>query len=269
VNTPWRLPLFVDAEELHGRAMLTLGIVDLRVSEVIWRLLRPGDHAADIGANIGAIASLMAHRCARSGAVWAFEPHPETRSLLESSVKAWRAMNASTVHVVPAAVSSVCGRSWLEEPPAFATNSGIARLARAAGSLPGRWVDTVSFDSLFPQPARFKVVKIDVEGHEDHVLAGMERALSEKRIEAVVFEEFRPLPSPACAKLAEYGYLSFLIERGFRGPKLVPVSQRPGRVQGEPTNVLATIDAEISQVFRRRGWQCLAGRPVQPTRTRA
>ena len=93
---PWGLTLRFDPGELHGRAMLTLGLSDLRVNEMIARIVRKGDIAVDIGANIGIMASLMAARSGPSGLVHAlaaskidyliFEemrktPSPATRAL--------------------------------------------------------------------------------------------------------------------------------------------------------------------------------------------
>ncbi len=42
----------VDADEIHGRAMLTLGAMDLRLAKIFWRLIEPGDYVADIGAKL-------------------------------------------------------------------------------------------------------------------------------------------------------------------------------------------------------------------------
>ena len=39
-TTPWRLPVTFDPTELHGRAMLTLGLSDLRTNEIISRVVR-------------------------------------------------------------------------------------------------------------------------------------------------------------------------------------------------------------------------------------
>jgi len=52
VTIPWGMPLLVDADELHGRAMLTSRIMDLCLSEILWRLIEPGDHVVDIGAKL-------------------------------------------------------------------------------------------------------------------------------------------------------------------------------------------------------------------------
>lgn len=125
VKTHWKLPLIINVDELHGRAMLSLGIVDLRVSEVIWRLVRRGDRVVDVGANIGALLSVMAYRAGREGSAVAFEPHPVTRSLLARSVGRWTELN---VDVLPYALSSEIGETRLVEPEGFSRNSGIARI---------------------------------------------------------------------------------------------------------------------------------------------
>ena len=49
---PWGIPLLVDADELHGRAMLTLGIMKFRLAKILWLLIEPGDHVVDIGAKL-------------------------------------------------------------------------------------------------------------------------------------------------------------------------------------------------------------------------
>lgn len=105
--TPWGLTLRFDPHEVHGRAMLTLGLSDLRVNEMIARIVRKGDIAVDIGANIGIMASLMAARSGPSGLVHAFEPHPKIRETLQKNVATWASGPVPTapVSVIPMAVS--------------------------------------------------------------------------------------------------------------------------------------------------------------------
>ena len=104
---PWGLTLRFDPDEVHGRAMLALGLSDLRVNEMIARIVRKGDIAVDIGANIGIMASLMAARSGPSGFVYAFEPHPKIRETLQKNIAAWASAPVPTapVSVIPMAVS--------------------------------------------------------------------------------------------------------------------------------------------------------------------
>ena len=107
-TTPWGLTLHFDPDELHGRAMLTLGLSDVRVNEMIARLVRGGDIAVDIGANIGIMASLMAARSGLRGSVYAFEPHPGIRQILQKNIAIWASNPVPTapVSVIPMAVSN-------------------------------------------------------------------------------------------------------------------------------------------------------------------
>ena len=100
--TPWRLRIAFAPGELHGRAMLTHGLSDLRTCEMISRIVRAGDCVVDISANIGIMTSLMAKRACVSGSVFAFEPHPQTSAWLEKNVCEWshRDLDCAPVEVL-------------------------------------------------------------------------------------------------------------------------------------------------------------------------
>jgi len=53
VFLPWGVSIKVRPNEVIGRAILTTGIYDLSVTEVIYLLLDLGETAVDVGANIG------------------------------------------------------------------------------------------------------------------------------------------------------------------------------------------------------------------------
>jgi protein O-GlcNAc transferase len=52
------------------------------------RLLDPGDHVMDIGANYGVYSLSMAQAVGATGRVWAFEPASSTASLLAKGIAA-------------------------------------------------------------------------------------------------------------------------------------------------------------------------------------
>ncbi|MFP4126884.1 MAG: FkbM family methyltransferase [Alphaproteobacteria bacterium] len=257
-RTPWGLPVWVDAQELHGRALLTHGVVDLGVTEVIWRLVEPGDAVVDVGANVGGLTAAMARRVGRGGSVVAFEPHPATRALLERSAERWSSLGAAPVVVRAEALSSTEGTARLHVPEAFARNSGIARLVETGDGVD---IPTTTFDRVFARDIKLKLVKIDVEGHEDAVVEGMRETLTDGRVEHIVFEEFRPLPSPLCMTLTTYGFEAFLIDTGIGGPSLLPVDGTHHAPSGRPPNVLATRSSRDALVrLQPRGFACLGAR---------
>lgn len=263
-TTPWGMPIEFDPTELHGRAMLTHGLADLRTNEMIARIMREGDAAVDIGANIGIMTSLMAACAGPSGSVYAFEPHPKTQKLLERNAQRWRSMSSlatAEVTVSAKAVSSGAGNAILHEPGGFFANSGIASLeavrASKGDSGGNHSVETISFDEWLGNRRTIRLVKIDVEGHEDAVFLGMQSALGTKRIDYLIFEEMRSLPSRATELLESFGYSCFLLDRSFWGPVLVSTKDAPRQLEGEATNILAMRASSGIERFMTKGWRCL------------
>ncbi|HUF79655.1 MAG TPA: hypothetical protein VMN03_00855, partial [Burkholderiales bacterium] len=61
---------------------MALGLYELDTARVLRRLLRPGDHFIDGGANIGYFSLMAARLVGSIGRVDAFEPQPENRARL-------------------------------------------------------------------------------------------------------------------------------------------------------------------------------------------
>lgn len=227
---------------------------------MISRIVRPGDTCVDIGANIGIMSSLMATRAGQRGSVCAFEPHPTTRRILQRNTENWaRRPETAKVRVVPYAVSNSQHSASLIEPSDFARNSGVASLGDpsvnpSVSALP---VECVSFDDFFSKDGVFRLVKIDVEGHEDSVLSGMNHALSSGRIDFLIFEEMRSLPSPASELVQSFGYRVYMIDRGFWAPQLRPVTHGLRPLVGEATNLLAFRQPGAERDLSRLGWTSL------------
>ena len=118
-------------------------------------------------------------------------------------------------------------------------------------------VQTIDFDSWASKINGIRLVKIDVEGHEDQVIAGMAHALAASKIDYLIFEEMRKAPSPATRTLARYGYDCYLIDRSLWGPILYDVNDKPNTLIGEATNILACAKYRDTDFLRGPGWFCL------------
>jgi FkbM family methyltransferase len=145
------------------------------------RLLRPGDVAFDVGANVGYYTLLFASRVGPSGSVHAFEP--VNGDVLEENV----ALSAfENVVVSRTAAGAVPG------------SVAIGRRAGAEGRSSGAWrrgpaldaieVEQIALDDYVEAhvPGRIRLVKIDVEGMEVDVIAGLRRSLG--RVDALLVE---------------------------------------------------------------------------------
>ncbi|WP_254538277.1 FkbM family methyltransferase [Halomarina litorea] len=136
--------------------------------------LRPDDVVWDVGANVGLYTCLAADRLVEGeGGVVAVEPHPLNADRVGENL----ARNDFDGHVVECALSDARG----EAPFAYDAHVGAqgGRLDVGRGGTRRLTVRTERGDDLVsdggvPAPT---VLKVDVEGAEEAVLAGLERTL--------------------------------------------------------------------------------------------
>jgi predicted O-methyltransferase YrrM len=86
MRPPWDMNIRVHLLEEHGKILATLVAINLAVIETLWRLTEPGELVVDVGANIGYISAVLAHRVA-GGYIWAFEAHPEIFTELKFNIE--------------------------------------------------------------------------------------------------------------------------------------------------------------------------------------
>jgi FkbM family methyltransferase len=260
---PWDAQITVNPNEIHGLAILRLGIIDLPVSEAIWRMLDTGDSALDVGANIGYMTSIMAARIGVKGAVTAFEPHPVVFSRLEKNVRRWNGSNRmGHIDALGVAVGSSEAVGALRIPEGFKHNEGLASLADdgSGHTIP---VKLVTLDRLVERQTQIGLLKVDVEGHELEVFSGAQCLLRERRIRDIIFEEHRDYPTPVTDFLEQMGYSIHELGMTFWGPIL---GQCGGatftpRREWEPRSMLATCDQRRAErCFRPSGWFALRHR---------
>ena len=174
--------------------------------------LREGDVFVDIGANSGYFSVLAALRVGASGRVYAFEPNPAVRRQLERHVELNQI--ADRVMVSGLALAGEDKDDVRLFVSCWPENDGIASLTpaaetlargglRADASIP---VKVRRFDTWAQsaRPARIDVMKIDVEGAEAQVLAGMSAAFETLRPARIICET--PLESAAVRMLRDRGY---------------------------------------------------------------
>lgn len=269
---PWSLRIRVRPLEEHGRILLTLGVIDLAVTETLWRLADPGELAVDVGANIGYMTAVLATRVGLipGGCVRAFEAHPEIFKELAYNAEQWqRQLTNTKLEIQHIAISNQRGTVILTIPDSFANNRGLASVvarndvAKQPNSTRLRTVivESVTLDELLPAPQRIGVFKLDVEGHELHVLKGARNLLQEQRIRDCVFEEHGEYPTEVTKFFENMGYSVFRIKRHFLGPVLLAPDSKVARTRWEPTSFLATQQPERAVGrLKGRGWKALKGK---------
>lgn len=261
VQLPWGAALEVNTGEVIGRELLCQNVFDIAVTEASWRLLRPGDLAVDVGANIGYITSLFAARVGSGGRVESFEPHPRIFARLRQNMHRFPEGSARSVCLHECALADRDGTARLFEPRVFGMNEGTSTLLEQSADSAGNGgfeIRVARLDTVL-QDRDIALLKIDVEGFEGAVLAGAADALAGKRIRNIIYEAHDCERSPLHALLADHGYSVFGIGHDLFGLKLAAGVTAPAIDRSwESPSYLATLEPGIAlRAMRARGWQVL------------
>jgi FkbM family methyltransferase len=166
---PVRMYIHGPRDRCVSSALRDAGIWEPFETRLVLGLLAPGSVFLDVGANIGYFTLLAARAVGPGGRVFAFEPEPENFRLLQANL----ALNEVTgqVHAVMAGLSDADtdGRLYLSED-----NLGDHQLHPAdtsRGNVPVSLLH--GSDYLCGRAGRFDVVKVDVQGAEYAVMAGL------------------------------------------------------------------------------------------------
>lgn len=208
ILAPTALPTFVTM-----LANATSKGLEPGTGDALRRLVQPGMVVADVGANIGLLTLIMAWSAGPSGQVIAFEPEAVPRSNLEKMKHlnglAWVEVRDQAVGEKPGRltfhVSDIIGHSSLYALPE-------AENAREVQ------VEVVRLDDVAPK-GRMDVVKIDVEGAELDVLAGMSGLIA-KNPDLAIVAEFGPehlkrvgqTPAQWFKAFADAGFKAYIID---------------------------------------------------------
>lgn len=142
------------------------------------QFIAPGDVVFDVGANLGNRAKVF-HRM--GAVVVAVEPQTQCADFLQTAFR-----SEKNFHLVRKALGSAPGEAEMMICPADTISSLSSQWVQAvqeSGRFPGhQWndrqrVDVATLDHLISQFGRPAFVKIDVEGFEDQVVAGLSTAV--------------------------------------------------------------------------------------------
>ena len=171
-------PLLVAAKKRYYAALLqnpkTPREADL---DALDQVVRPGDFALDIGAFVGFYTQRLSQRVGATGEVWAFEPVPETFSVLSYVV---RALSLNNVRVLNLALSDSDGQAVMEIPRYRYGGESLydARIisTRSGPDLRVVQIQRRTLDSLLSggsaSQRTVRFMKLDVEFHELQTVCG-------------------------------------------------------------------------------------------------
>ncbi len=169
--------------------MYLFGTWEPDLAAFLRRRLRSGDTFVDVGANIGCLSALASRLVGPRGHVVAIEPSPAVIAELQETL---RRNDLANVRVVTAAVSDRDHELQLFSGPI--RNTGMTTTIARSGLREEGRVRAAPLGLLVTREelATARLVKIDVEGAEDHVLAGMLASIDALSPEAELVVELSP-----------------------------------------------------------------------------
>ena len=142
---------------------------------VVRRLITPGDHVVDIGANVGWYTKILAEAVGTAGQVYSFEPVEMTFQILSYCAKRLELRNV-VLHC--SGLSDAEGEAVMEIPSFDKGGDNFYRAQIISGhphAEPGKKVPVrlTTLDKTFQNASTpIKFIKCDVEGHELPVIQG-------------------------------------------------------------------------------------------------
>jgi FkbM family methyltransferase len=155
-------------DQVIGQVLREGRLWEPRLTRYFWGTLRPGQTFVDVGAHVGYFSVLASKQVGTAGTVIAVEPEARNLDLLCRNLARNGCANAL---VVPFAAHSAEGAMSLALDE---DNRGAHRLV-ALGET-ATTVRCVRLDDVLPEDV--DVIKIDVQGYDHDVIAGLERTLA-------------------------------------------------------------------------------------------
>ena len=259
VRTVFGSQISANTRDVIGKYIYYFGIWEPNLTRWIERRLAPGDGFIDVGANIGYFTLLASKLVGDAGKVVSVEALPAIFAALENNLRLNTARNVRAVN---------CAAWDAEEMLTIYTQP--EDLPGQTTVMPG-WADKYHLQSqsriqaaplsaiLTPEEFRAaRIVKIDAEGAEWHVLSGMKPLMGSCRddleiaieINSKMLEVEGRTPQDVLDFFAGYGFHPYRIENDYlherylyREPPQVP--RRIERIVTEQTDVIfSRIDAE-------------------------
>jgi FkbM family methyltransferase len=227
------LTMELDVDEWPQIELLKFGGAEPLTVALLQRLLREGDTYVDVGAHVG-FHTLVARRCVgASGRVVAVEPQPYGADRI---LRHWRLNGFSNIVVYVAAAGAAEGRVELRAQAGHDA-SRLSLLAPGVNDERQPFiVGTIPLATVFREQglARVRLLKIDVEGYEPEVVAGLGDALDS--VDHLVLEV---LDAEGATGARSRALLDMLMDRGFRLRSVAGTEWRPGAALAE-NNVWAS-----------------------------
>jgi FkbM family methyltransferase len=185
-----RPKILLSTDDLGFSCHLMLdGYWEIWLTQFFARVIAPGMTVIDVGANFGYYTVLFGEAVGHSGRVIAIEPVPSTAAALRKTIDL-NGLTRFTHPVIAAAGDRDDAEVHMVIPPGEPKNATVVA-APQEGSIV---VPSVTIDRLTRDLDRLDIVKIDAEGAEQSIFAGMKKTI--ERFKPRILLEFNAARYP-------------------------------------------------------------------------
>ena len=200
--------MYVDSRDMGISPHLIMdGYWESWITKLLAQIVEPGFHCLDIGANFGYFSILLSELSGENGRTIAIEPNPRVAGLL----KATRFVNGGKFEVVEKAISDQQGEAILTVADRE-LGGGTIKSNELSNGRSQVVVQSVSVDELVKETGldRVDVIKLDVEGVEPLVFAGMQNTIRANPHIHIIME-YSPSIYDDAQKFTEYLFDNFQV----------------------------------------------------------
>jgi FkbM family methyltransferase len=202
--------------DLHNEKDYWLGTYEPNLVDAVNHFIQPGMLIFDVGANIGYVSLLLAHRTGDNGQVYAFEALPANLERLKRNLSA--NSFAHKVQVIEGAVVNESGTVTFLVHKSTSMGKAVGSAGRVDEAymkeinVNGLCLDDFVYVENHPAP---DVVKMDIEGGEELALQGMRHLLQVAH--PIIFLELHgeQAAHTAWQVLTSRGYGIYRMETGY------------------------------------------------------
>jgi FkbM family methyltransferase len=239
-----------DTQEILQQHVYYFGVWEPNLTRWLQARLRPGDVFLDVGANVGYFSLLGSRAVGPEGSVFAVEASPTIYERLCANLARNRTTNVRPVNRIVARDTT---RRTVYMGPA--SHTGLTTIHADAGWPEEAETESAPLPEIVGAPAwsSARLIKIDVEGAEDEVVAGMAGALERTRPELEVVVELHPgSGAELFAVFRAAGFHAYALEIDYS-----PLSYTEARPAPLARRLVEPPARELDLVFSRRDAETL------------
>jgi FkbM family methyltransferase len=203
-----RHKMYVDSKDMGITPHLIMdGYWEVWITKLLAEIIQSGFTCLDIGANFGYFSILMSELTGSTGKTFSIEPNPRIAELLRST----RFVNGGKFEVIETALSDKKGEATLTISDRELGGGTIKNNEMEKGRSQVV-VQTISVDELVKEKkiGKVDVIKMDVEGVEPLVFAGMQETIATNP-EIQIIVEYSPSIYEDPQKFTDYLFSEFTI----------------------------------------------------------